>query len=83
MAAEEETCETIQGRLNVLAKSLVSERNSVLYYDTLIQKTDDSDSVGKGTRRMYAELRDEEKKHVQTIQSMIEYWEQRLKELNA
>ena len=35
----EETVKTIQARLDVLKKSLVSEENSVQYYETLLEKT--------------------------------------------
>ena len=76
-----ETKESIQARLNVLSKSLVSEENSVVYYENLLEKTPSDGEENLGTRRMYAELRDEEKKHVATIQSLLEHWKSELKEL--
>ena len=76
-----ETKESIQARLNVLSKSLVGEENSVAYYETLLEKTPSDTEENLGTRRMYAELRDEEKKHVTTLQSFMEHWESELKKL--
>ncbi len=69
-----ESNESIQARLNVLSKALISEENSVQYYEGLLEKTPDNIEESLGTRRMYEDLRDEEKKHVAQIQSLIEYW---------
>ena len=74
----EETVNTIQARLDVLKKSLVSEENSVQYYQTLIGKTPQDTEENIGTYRMYEELHEEEKKHVKTIQNLLSHWEKRL-----
>ncbi|KMP12548.1 hypothetical protein UZ36_00315 [Candidatus Nitromaritima sp. SCGC AAA799-C22] len=76
-----ESAESIQARLDVLSKSLVSEENSVQYYETLLNKTPTDTESDLGTRRMYQELREEELKHVATIQSLIERWEDELKSI--
>ena len=45
MEPDKETLETVQARLDVLRKGIVSEENSVNYYKTLIEKTpEDSDA---------------------------------------
>ncbi len=75
MNAQKETKNTIQGRLNVLRKSLVSEENSVQYYQTLIANTPEDTEENIGSRRMYEDLKEEEKQHVEKIQSLIDYWE--------
>lgn len=62
MSAHTETVKTIQGRLDVLEKSLVSEENSVQYYQTLLEKTPEDSEENLGARRMYEDLREEEKK---------------------
>lgn len=77
----EETVKTIQGRLDVLKKSLVSEENSVQYYQTLLEKTSEDTEEKVGARRMYEDLREEEKGHVQAIQNYITKWEKRLEEI--
>jgi len=78
----EETVKTIQARLDVLKKSLVSEENSVQYYSTLIGKTPQDTEENIGTCRMYEDLHEEEKKHVKTIQDLLTYWEKRLGEIS-
>ena len=78
----EETVKTIQARLDVLKKSLVSEENSVQYYQTLIGKTPQDTEENIGTCRMYEDLYAEEKKHVKTIQDLLNYWEKKLDEIN-
>jgi rubrerythrin len=80
MDQEEENKTTIQARLKVLNKSLVSEENSVQYYQTLLKNTAPDSDEKIGERRMYEDLQAEEKKHVQAIQDMIQHWEDRLKE---
>ncbi|MGV7221306.1 MAG: hypothetical protein ACQ9MH_07265 [Nitrospinales bacterium] len=77
----EETAKTIQARLNVLKKSLVSEENSVQYYQALIGKTPQDTEENIGTCRMYEDLHEEEKKHVKTIQDLLTHWENRLETL--
>ena len=77
----EETKITIQARLKVLKRSLVSEENSVQYYQTLLKNTSPESDEKIGERRMYEDLQAEEKKHVQVIQDMIKHWEGRLKKL--
>ncbi len=81
MSPKEETVKTIQARLDVLKKSLVSEENSVQYYQTLIDKTPQDTEENMGAGRMYGDLHDEEKTHVITIQNLIIHWEKRLEEL--
>ena len=80
MEQGEENKTTIQARLKVLNKSLVSEENSVQYYQTLLKNTAPDSDEQIGERRMYEDLQAEEEKHVQTIRDMIQYWESRLKE---
>ncbi|NIQ02707.1 MAG: hypothetical protein GWM98_22080 [Nitrospinaceae bacterium] len=81
MAPEKETQKTIQARLNILQKSLVSEENSVQYYQTLLDNTAADTEENIGARRMYLDLQIEEKKHVKTIQDLIQHWEEQLKNL--
>jgi rubrerythrin len=81
MDSGKETIQTIQARLKVLSKSLISEENSVQYYQTLLEKTPSDTEEQIGERRMYQELHDEENKHVQTIRDLITHWEQQLKAL--
>lgn len=76
----EENKTTIQARLKVLNKSLVSEENSVQYYQTLLKNTPPDSDEKIGERRMYEDLQAEEEKHVQIIRDMIQHWEDRLKE---
>ena len=75
----EENKTTIQARLKVLHKSLVSEENSVQYYQTLLKNTAQDSDEKIGERRMYEDLRAEEKKHVQVIRDLIQHWETELK----
>lgn len=83
MNTEKETAQAIQGRLEVLRKALVSEENSVVYYQTLFEKTPGDTEENIGVRRSYEDLRKEETKHVVTIQSLITHWEKQLKEHQA
>ncbi len=78
-----ESKESIQARLNVLSKALISEENSVQYYEGLLEKTPENTEGDLGTRRMYEDLRDEEKRHVATIRSLIEYWKVQLRQLEG
>jgi len=80
---ENETVRTIQGRLEILNKGLVSEENSVQYYDTLIEKTPEDSEENIGKRRMYAELKQEELKHVERFKTLIRQWEAKLSELEG
>ena len=77
----EENKITIQARLKVLNKSLVSEENSVQYYQTLLENTAPDSDEKTGERRMYKDLQAEEKKHVQVLQDMIQLWENKLKNI--
>ena len=77
----EENKETIQARLKILQKSLVSEENSVQYYQTLLKNTAEDSDEKIGERRMYEDLQAEEKKHVQVIRDLISHWEARLKNI--
>ncbi len=83
MNAENETVQSIRGRLDVLTKGMVSEENSVQYYDTLIEKTLDDSEENRGKRRMYADLKQEELKHVERFKELIAHWERKLKELEG
>ena len=83
MAEQEETIESIQGRLDILNKGLVSEENSVQYYETLLEKTPPDSQENIGIRRMYEELKQEEIKHVEKFKSLIEHWNERLKVLQT
>jgi rubrerythrin len=78
-----ETVDTVQGRLEVLNKSLISEENSVQYYETLLEKTPSDSEQNIGRRCIYEELHQEEKKHVATIQTLLDYWKSKLDELKA
>ncbi len=75
----EENKVTIQARLKVLNKSLVSEENSVQYYQTLLENTATDSDEKIGEHRIYEELQAEEKKHVQVLRDMIQHWEIKLK----
>jgi len=79
MDPKEETQATIEARLKILYKSLVSEENSVQYYRTLLENTPEDSEEKIGERRMYSDLQDEERKHVQVIQGFIDHWEKELK----
>ena len=83
MSAHTETVKTIQGRLDILEKSLVSEENSVQYYQTLLEKTPEDSEENLGARRMYEDLREEEKTHVQAIRNFIAHWEKKLEEIQS
>jgi rubrerythrin len=78
MDKTEENKATIQARLKVLNKSLVSEENSVQYYQTLLENTAPDSDEKIGERRMYEDLQAEENKHVQVIRDMIQLWEGKL-----
>ncbi len=82
MDTGEETKASIQGRLKILNKSLISEENSVQYYQTLLDNTPPDSEEKIGERRMYEDLQTEEKKHVEIMRSMITHWETQLKTSN-
>ena len=77
----EETRTSIQARLRILNKSLVSEENSVQYYQTLLKNTAPDSDEKIGEMRMYEDLQAEERKHVQAIRDMIQHWENELSKL--
>jgi len=77
----EENKITIQARLRILNKSLVSEENSVQYYQTLLENTAQDSDEKIGERRMYEDLQKEERKHVQALRDMIQHWEEKLKNI--
>ena len=81
MEPDKETLETVQARLDVLRKGIVSEENSVNYYQNLVEKTPEDTDANIGMRRMHSDLMLEEKKHVERFRELINKWEQRLKEL--
>lgn len=82
MDTGEETKATIQARLRILNKSLVSEENSVQYYQTLMDNTLSDSEEKTGERRVYEDLQTEEKKHVEVIRGMITHWENQLKAMD-
>lgn len=77
----EETRKTIEARLKILNRSLVSEENSVQYYQTLLANTGSESEEKIGEQRMYKDLQTEEKKHVNVIRDLITHWENKLKKL--
>ena len=81
MESNKETLGTVEGRLDVLRKGIVSEEKSVNYYQTLTDKTPEDTDVNKGMRRMYHDLMQEEKMHVTRFLELISQWEQKLKDL--
>jgi len=83
MENNKETIITVQSRLDVLRKGLISEENSVNYYQTLIEKTPNDNEINIGMKRMYADLMLEEKKHVAQFQLLISHWESELNKLQA
>ncbi|MFT4578905.1 MAG: rubrerythrin [Nitrospinales bacterium] len=83
MDFDEETIRSVQGRLGILRKSIVSEENSVNYYKTLLEKTPEDSEENIGIRRMYADLMEEEKQHVERFRELISQWENKLHEFNG
>ena len=83
MESNKENLGTVQGRLDVLRKGIVSEENSVCYYQALVNKTPEDSDVKKGMRRMNYDLMLEEKKHVTCFRELISKWEQKLKDFEA
>lgn len=60
---------------------MISEENSVQYYESLMEKNPGDSEKEIGKRRMYADLKQEEMKHVETFRSLIKHWEEQLREL--
>ncbi len=83
MENENETTATIQARLEILYKGVISEENSVQYYETLIEKSSGDSDEAIGQRRMYEELKQEELKHVEKFKSLIAHWEEALGKLTG
>jgi rubrerythrin len=83
METNKETLATVQSRLDVLRKGLISEENSVNYYQTLVDKTPEDSEANIGMRRMYHDLMLEERNHVARFQELILKWEQTLKEIES
>ena len=83
MEPNKETPATVQSRLDVLRKGIISEENSVNYYQTLIDKTPEDSEANIGMRRMYHDLMLEERNHVARFQELILKWEQALKEIES
>lgn len=81
MEPGEETVKTIQGRLEVLEKTLVSEENSVQYYETLLKNTPENTEENIGAQKMYIDLQNEEKGHVKKIKELIDHWMKKLQDL--
>jgi len=80
MDNKNETVGTIQARLEILYKGVISEENSVQYYETLIEKSSGDSEEEIGQRRMYEELKQEEQKHVEKFKSLILHWEEKLRQ---
>jgi rubrerythrin len=83
MENKNETTGTIKARLEILYKGVISEENSVQYYETLVEKTSGDSEEEIGKRRMYDELRQEELKHVEKFKSLIALWENELGKLTG
>jgi len=83
MESEKETLGTIQGRLEILKKALVSEENSVQYYSTLYKKAPEDSEEKIGAKRMFQDLREHEKEHVATLQALIVQWSKKLQETES
>lgn len=83
MKNQKETKGTIQARLEILYKGVISEENSVQYYETLVAKTSGETDEAIGQRRMYEDLRQEELKHVEKFKSLIAHWENELGKLTG
>ncbi|CAI2718273.1 hypothetical protein [Nitrospina watsonii] len=81
MNSGKETARTIHARLKILGRSLLSEQNSVQYYQTLLDKTPSETEEQLGERKMYEDLHAQEESHVQWIRDQIEYWAKQLKAL--
>ena len=71
MEPDKETLETVQARLDVLRKGIVSEENSVNYYKTLIEKTPEDSDANIGMRRMYSGLMLEEKNTWSVFENLL------------
>ena len=71
MEPDKETLETLQARLDVLCKGIVSEQNSVNYYKTLIKKTPEDSDANIGMRRMYYGLMLEEKNTWNVFENLL------------
>ena len=82
MENEKETVGTVKSRLEILYKGVISEENSVQYYETLIEKTSGDSEEEVGKRRMYEELKQEELQHVEKFKSLISHWEEKLRQLS-
>jgi rubrerythrin len=83
MENQKETTGTIKARLEILYKGVISEENSVQYYETLVEKTSGDSEEEIGKRRMYDELRQEELKHVEKFKTLIALWESELGKLTG
>lgn len=83
MENEKETTGTIKARLEILYKGVISEENSVQYYESLIEKASGDSDEEIGQRRMYEDLRQEELKHVKKFKSLIAHWEEQLGKLGG
>jgi hypothetical protein len=59
MDFNEETVKTVQGRLDILRKGIVSEEKSVNYYQTLLEKTPEGSEEYIGICRMYTYIMEE------------------------
>jgi len=81
MENKKETTGTINARLEILYKGVISEENSVQYYEALVEKTSGDSEEDIGRRRMYEELKREERKHVEKFKSLIAHWESELAQL--
>jgi rubrerythrin len=80
MEFDKETPETVQARLDVLRKGIISEENSVNYYKSIVDKSPEDSDTNIGMKRMYDDLLLEEKQHVERFRELILIWEHRLKQ---
>ncbi len=71
MEFDKETISSVVGRLKILRKGIVSEENSVNYYKTILEKPPEDTDENIGIRRMYDDLMEEEKHHVERFRELI------------
>ena len=53
MEFDKETPETVQARLGVLRKGIISEENSANYYKSIVDKSPEDSDTNIGMKRMY------------------------------
>ena len=70
----EQTLKMIQVRLDILRKGIVSEESRVKYYKNLLKKASEYSEVNIEICRMYTDLMEEEKQHVERFRKLILEW---------